>query len=328
MSSARLISLIAAWRENRLTVDEAVELNRLLRANEDARRAFRAEAEMHGLLHCAATAVAMANASELAAGTKPIGRAEGFTGWLKRNLLVATAAGLCVGIGSASAAWAIAQRPPIEAQARGIPLADPGFETSRGRVTSGFPYGPGAWSGDEAEAVERSDLPSAEGTRALRFLKAEIDARLARPPLSCDVFQLVDLRAFSSFIKAGEEATLELSADFLDTRAEPGPTARFSVAIMLFAGDPTEIHRNWPEALDDVLGAGQHHHDSSHGPTGKWHRLMARCLLPAGADFALIRLSAAHFGPVPFEFGRQFADNVKLTLKTQPHLNVRVAAAP
>lgn len=188
MSSARLISLIAAWRENRLTVDEAVELNRLLRANEDARRAFRAEAEMHGLLHCAATAVAMANASELAAGTTPIGRAEGFTGWLKRNLLLATAAGLCVGIGSASAAWAIAQRPPIEAQARGIPIADPSFETSRGRVTSGFPYGPGAWSGDEAEAVERSDLPSADGTRALRFLKAEIDARLARPPCRATCF--------------------------------------------------------------------------------------------------------------------------------------------
>jgi hypothetical protein len=56
--------------------------------------------------------------------------------------------------------------------------------------------------------------------------------------------------------------------------------------------------------------------------------LTARCLFTTAADFAVIRLSAAQRAAVPNEFSRQFAGRPKLVLKTQPHLTVRVAAAP
>jgi hypothetical protein len=97
---------------------------------------------------------------------------------------------------------------------------------------------------------------------------------------------------------------------------------------MLFAGDPSQLHANWPGAAEEVLSAGRDHLASGDAAPGKWHRLTARCLFTTAADFAVIRLSAAQRAAVPNEFGRQFAGRPKLVLKTQPHLTVRVAAAP
>ena len=53
MNKERLDELIDAWRDNDLSDEQTEVLNGLLRASEDARRTFAAEARMHGLLHCA-----------------------------------------------------------------------------------------------------------------------------------------------------------------------------------------------------------------------------------------------------------------------------------
>lgn len=49
--------------------------------------------------------------------------------------------------------------------------------------------------------------------------------------------------------------------------------------------------------------------------------------LPPGADFAVVHLVATKWTPrgKAAEFGEQFADDVRLTLKTQPTLPVRLA---
>ncbi len=52
MNKQRLQILIEAWRDDCLTLEQAAELSWLVREAEDARRIFRAEAQLHGLLHC------------------------------------------------------------------------------------------------------------------------------------------------------------------------------------------------------------------------------------------------------------------------------------
>lgn len=328
MNSERFNHLVEAWRDDRLTTDEAAELSALLRADEDARRTFRSEAELHGLLHCAANAVAVAQASSLARGAMgaPV-RLDGFVGWLKRHLVIALACGVGVGIASASV-WTIAQRPVMQAEVREIPLGLPVLETRSGRIASGFPAEIGVWSGDEAEFVARADLPTTADAPVLRFLKPEIHQRLRRPAYSCDVFQLVDLRALRAQLKAGQEATLELSADFLDARSGPRPDIRLAGAILLFAGDPATLRANWPAALDEMIGAGRDHIDTAGKPAGQWHRVTARSLVDESADLALIRLSVVRRDAEPIELGHQFVANLKLVLKTQPQLSVRIAHGP
>ena len=97
---------------------------------------------------------------------------------------------------------------------------------------------------------------------------------------------------------------------------------------MLFAGDPAQLHTNWPVAAEEVLSAGRDHLASGAATAGKWHILTARCLFTTAADFAVIRLSVAQRAPGPNAFGRQFASLPRLVLKTQPHLTVRVAKNP
>jgi len=63
MNVERLDELIDAWRDGRLTEATAAELSRLLRDSEEARRIFRAESQMHGLLHQAVMAAAMEEAA-------------------------------------------------------------------------------------------------------------------------------------------------------------------------------------------------------------------------------------------------------------------------
>ena len=63
MNLERLHQLIDAWRDAVLTEQTAAELSQLLRDSEEARRVFRAESQMHGLLHQAVTAAAVEEAA-------------------------------------------------------------------------------------------------------------------------------------------------------------------------------------------------------------------------------------------------------------------------
>ena len=331
MKAERFNHLLEAWRENRLTPAEATELSALLRTDEAARHAFRTEAELHGLLHGAANARAVLQASELAC--RPTGapaRAERIVAWLRRDRRlgwIAAACGVGAGIASASV-WSLAMPPTVHAQARPVHLTDPDSADRIGLVRSGFPTQVSRWAGDASEFVVGTDLPDAAGAPVLRFIKAEGEGPFGLPAMACDVFQIIDLRPLHAQLSADQDATLELSAEFLDAREGARPSIRFGCAIMLFAGDPTQLHAAWPAAAEEVLSAGRDHLASAAAAPGKWHRLTARCLFPSAADFAVIRLSAAQRAAVPNEFGHQFARHPRLVLKTQPHLAVRVAKNP
>jgi hypothetical protein len=67
---------------------------------------------------------------------------------------------------------------------------------------------------------------------------------------------------------------------------------------------------------------------SKGGAPQAWHTVTAKVLLPAHAEFAVVQLVAGKTqagAGQPSEFGEQFADDVRLTLKTQPTLPVRPA---
>jgi hypothetical protein len=204
-------------------------------------------------------------------------------------------------------------------------LVDGSFEKTMGRVASGFPSEFGKWSGDEAEAVEES---SVEGSRALRFVRAEREPALPNyGAASCDVYQLVDLRSLKADADPGE-ATLELSARFMDARQKAGEKVKFICRLYTFSGAPDSLPAEWPLSQKEALAAGSGTFDSFGGAPATWQPVTTKVLLPPGADFAVIHL-VVHKPKTPTGteavFGDQFADDVRLTLKTQPVLPVRLA---
>jgi hypothetical protein len=234
--------------------------------------------------------------------------------------IVAAAAGLIIGLFSASVVWAISTPDWIATASRVSGLGDVGFEEgSAGPIDTGFPKTTGRWSGDEATLV---DL---EGGRVLQFVSPGADEAVpGGRAISCDVFQIVDLRSLRA-VESGEgEAMLELSANFRDGRAAgTQPSVTFMAQIFLFSGDPAILHQAWPNNLGEALASGAAFVHTMGEAQTEWHRLGAKCLVPPGADFAVIQLAARpNLRPAALE--SLYADAVALTLTTRPDLPVKV----
>lgn len=241
------------------------------------------------------------------------------------NPFVAAAVGLILGLLGASVAWAIAPARNVATAERLPYLFDGSFELKPGAVAPGFPSAFGEWSGDEAEVV---GTISKNGRQALRFVRAEGDPIIPNSPAnSCDIYQLVDLRSIKEGSADGE-ATLELSAQFLDKRSLKGEPVHFNCRLFVFSGSPEVLRDEWPLSRREALASGSDLCSSTGGAGDTWKTVTAKVLLPAGADYALVQVVAgkagARSGPAA-GFGEQFVDDVRLTLKTQPKLPVRIA---
>ena len=113
---------------------------------------------------------------------------------------------------------------------------------------------------------------------------------------------------------------LELSARFLDDRpANTKPAVTFTAQIFLFSGDPSDMHAKWPFAAPESLASGASLLTSLGGDAGRWRHGSTRVFMPSEADFA------ARPNIRPAVLDSLYADDVRLTLKTQPALPVRLA---
>jgi hypothetical protein len=307
MKPERLDALFDAWSESRLTAAEATELSAHLRADPEARARFRADAAFHGQLHAAVDeanleqATSPANVATWSQPTRTLGMAAMF---------------LAVGLTTASFGWLFAARAD-HAQTRPLGIHDGGFDELKGALPAGFPTANFTWGGDPSEvAAADADHPT-----ALRFLEAAGEPNIPNSPRqSCDVFQIIDLRSVRGELLGSSEAYVELQARLLDRRAQTSQPVRFIGKIYVFEGNPQEVARQWPPQPDQVLGSGQWFHVSRGGASGSWQTLTTRCVLPPTAGFLVVQLGVGSVGntgdPSP-KLGAQFADDVRLTLRTR-----------
>ena len=249
-------------------------------------------------------------------------RAKQWAGWLSWRPLTAAAAGIVLGIFCTSVLFAISPMRKAMKFNNVLTLLDGGFESGPAKVPAGFPRRTGLWTGDDSERVTSKTPKPSEGSRVLRFIKAGAEPNeIGGSATGCDLYQLVDLRPLRAQIPPQGEAMLKLSADFLDARPQTGPQLQFVCRINLFAGSPEDLHAIWPTGLDENLGSGFGELLSHGGPGANgWRKLAAHCVLPAQADFALVRIicQTPKGSRAPAVFGQQFADNILLQLRTQP----------
>lgn len=232
--------------------------------------------------------------------------------------LSAAAAGLVAVLFTATLVWGQMSSPPLAAATPVHGLLDGSFES--GRLGSGFPGTDGAWSGDPAQVVR---LDEADRRNVLRFVRPAPDPNTPDGrAISCDVFQLVDLRPLRRQTPPGHEAMLELAADMGDARPPGSPSITLICQLFLFSGNPAEMPRRWPAATSEALATGARLTDSTGGTGPPWQTIRTRCVLPDEADFAVIQIGARRNAPME-DFGAVHADNITLTLRTQPVLPLR-----
>jgi hypothetical protein len=310
MNDTDFLTQAMRYQDGILTPDEIAALEAAMR-DDPAKRQLFADTQLNAMaLHDRFRREAFQRDTDNPVdGSMRARRSVGFT-WVTRPI-TALAAGLAIGLFSASIVWAAAS--PRATAERLLSLINGTFDESR--LGHGFPRQTGLWSGDESAITEGR----------LRFIKTEGDS--GDPDgkaIACDVFQLVDLRSLQHSHASSGDAVLELSARFADERPHnTNPSVTFFCQLYLFQGDPTQINQSWPRSLSDALASGSAQVTTLGTDANGPRSLTAKCLLPAEADFAVIQI-AARPNLRPAKLEGLFADDVKLTLKTQPKLPVRI----
>lgn len=242
---------------------------------------------------------------------------ETWTGRVRRHSVLATTMlilGILVGLVGSGVVLAMTKVHLVVTTEELATLRNGGFESQAGVLPVGFPRRSGVWGGDAAEVVNSG---ATQGRHRVQFMQAEADTSTPQGrAIACDLFQLVDLRDLPRRSRSRESSLLELSAKFLDARAEnTKPTVTFFCQIYLFRGDLTTMHETWPSNISEAVSSGSAE-ITTLGNNG-WQLVTARCLSVDDADFAVVHIAARPNirGPMPADL---FADDVKLTLKTRP----------
>ena len=304
MNDERYQVLFDAWSESRLTPAEATELSTLLRTDPEARARFRTDAAFHGQLHAALDGL---NLDQATAPTKPIDFPS------RSRTLGLAAMLLAVGLTVASLGWLLSARAE-HAETRPLGIHDGGFEALKGHMPDGFPSEIFTWGGDPSEVASVAGHPT-----ALRFLEAAGEPNIPNSPRqSCDVFQVIDLKSVRTELLTSSEAYVELQANIHDARPAHAQPVRFIAKVYVFEGDPASIVGNWPPVADQILGSGAQF-QVMHGGAG-WQTLTTRCVLPPTAGFLVVHIgagSAGQPGQASPKLGAQYADDIRLTLRTR-----------
>ncbi len=307
MNDERYQVLFDAWSESRLTPAEATELSTLLRADPEARVRFREAATFHGQLHAALDALNLDQASAL---EKTI------TFPLRGRAMSLAASLLAFGMVVTSLGWLFAAKANTS-EIHAVEIADGSFELSRGAIPHGFPKNVFSWGGDRSEVLTHDG----QHRQSLRFIEAEGEPNIPNSPRqSCDVFQIIDLKSVRTELLTSSEAFVELQASLLDARPTKAEPVRFIAKVYVFEGSPESIVGNWPPSADQVLASGSQCHISPGGKPGEWKTLTARCVLPPTAGFLVVHIgagSAGQPGQASPKLGQQFADDIRLTLRTR-----------
>jgi hypothetical protein len=316
----RLLHLLQAVRDTHDTSARA-ELNTLLRENADARSTMaRLMVDEQALISrlrddSIVALLEPAPATETALRTTPR--------WFAWRPLTAAAAGLVIGLFSASMVFGFGARS-IE---KVISLLQESFEGGPAPLVKGIPQEMNLWSGDYSEVVERYEgVKPKDGTKMVRMLRSDFEGKASSMPnRQGDLSRIIDVRSFMRDANGGE-FVMTLSALF---NAAPFPDSqRYDGVVALYALG--ELGSTEESLMEDALAISNGSCNSMDRDSATWQRASTRLLLPTGTEFVMLKVSFRRWpkgsGDQPslpdlMTFAGHFVDDVRASV------NIRKAAS-
>ncbi len=208
--------------------------------------------------------------------------------WFPWRLVTAVAAGLIIGLFSASVVFGIGANPVWKV----VTFFKESFEDGPAPVVTGVPSEPGNWSGDFSEVVpDQQGIKPAKGKKMLRVLRSDYEGRtLPQPSRQGDVMRLVDVRPLMREAN-GSEAVVTLSALF---NAAPFPDEeRYNGMVTIYAlGKNAELHGATEDSVKtDALAFAIDRFQSMDRDPTTWQPASTRLLLPPSTEFVMLKVS-------------------------------------
>lgn len=300
------------YQDGALDADEIAVLEREMMASPEKRRLF-AEVQLHSMsIHERLRQEAYRPAS------RP--KRVVWIPWLQWRPLAAAAAGLVLGLCSASVVWGYVS--PVKAMPKPmmVPIVKGSFEGPDVAIADAFPSRPGQWGGDACRVTSvDGGITPVHGRQMLRLIGTSGRNTRGKPTLSGDYYQIVDLRPFRAQFADGC-ADLRISAWFnaVKDTGDQDYTAR--VEIQAFHGDPASLHpegdaRSWL-GREQIATAGRRilfDHDPA-----TWQHAATRIELPVETDYVVVGIHVVPARPVqssvPDAFPGHYVDFIRLAL--------------
>ncbi len=220
--------------------------------------------------------------------------------------LAAAAAGLMIGVFSASFVWAIA-KPAASVPVRKVLME--GFESAALKFEKRFPDRAGIWNGQNAALVESNS--AAEGQFVLRFDPREL-RKISHLNYLLDVTSLGDSQW-------NESRELQIAAKVRSV-GSVATDHRYTVRLVAFSEDPDEVKEQWfsgSYGIDSALTFGSR---SVKSKGGDWVSLEATIPLPPEARYVVISIGAASLNEQLKLNAVHEVDSLKLELITSSNL--------
>ena len=277
----RLLHLLQAVRDTHDTSARA-ELNTLLRENADAR------STMARLMVDEQALISRLRDDSIVALLEPAPKAETplrtSTRWFAWRPLTAAAAGLVIGLFSASMVFGFGARSVEKV----ISLLQESFEGGPAPLVKGIPQDVNLWSGDYSEVVERYEgVKPKDGTKMVRMLRSDFEGKASSMPnRQGDLSRIIDVRSFMRVANGGE-FVMTLSALF---NAAPFPDSqRYDGVVALYALG--ELGSTEESLMEDALAISNGSCNSMDRDPATWQTASTRLLLPTGTKFVMLKVS-------------------------------------
>ena len=303
--------LISRYLSGEATEEEVARLDARLREDPELRAAFVRQGNVVSAVEADLGASENLAPSEKVVRLEPRRHRSERRSWMSAAALIAV--GLFVGGLGTGVAWAYANAEAGASFRLPISLFDGGFETEAVPTASGYPTGPGSWSGDLVEVVASGyqGVSSFEGQRMLRFVQTWGDEP-EKVGARSNLWQIVDL---SEVEMDGDKLLATLRARF--NRIDDGPDTDtvFRIEVQAFSGDPATVEAQYDS---EAYLSGAVLKKSTDGNPESWEELEVTTSVPPEADLLLIGFYAhedvVDDPPTEPDFAGHYVDGVELEL--------------
>lgn len=228
--------------------------------------------------------------------------------WLSWRPLTAAAAGLAIGLFSASMVFGFAT---FQAAVKRIPLPvfDAGLE-SGARLDLGVPRRPGQWGADSARVVSAENgVRPVEGQHMMRLEPIPLEKEVRNH--SSRAYQVIDLRQAAPLAANTE---VQVVGSFCATKSEMA--SRFMIRAVALDEAPEQAMKDfWPKAQSDEAVSMSQRFETPAGDQD-WHAFSLKMPVPSGARTLVILFASC----APEEMSQQAAvsylDEVQVSLIT------------
>jgi hypothetical protein len=285
VDDSELDALIGDCLDGCLSEADADRLSQCIEVSSEARQRYWELASVHGMVE-----QSMQNASlKAATGEEFVSRVktEGLSLWRR---FTSVAAGILIGIFSASMVWAYAIPLVNRAQRESREIVFESFEDPEMKPSGRFPTNANQWFGKMLSVPGTGGMPAVEGTRLGKF------ENVAKHRFTYARY-VVDL---DEYAEPSDKHTrsIEVGGSFFSPDLDP--TSVFRIDVAAFGEAPEAVQPVWinREHFDDVVlqQVGRNYSpEPSDQPT--WHEVKVTMEIPPGARSVVVSLGSGKRAP-------------------------------